>query len=127
MLVRQALAAVLAREADPGQVGVEQHALDLTVPADRGELCLVVIAVALPSQFLRTDLAQIAPDEGPGPLPEVLEALHLLRRLHSQRAHAAAPSRASTKAAIRCRWSAGVPARARLTVTRRRNRCRACS
>ena len=101
MLVRQALTAVGAREADAGQIGVEQHALDLTVPGDGGELRLVVIAVPLPAQLVRTDLPQVGPDEGPGPLPEVLEALHLFRRLHSQGAHAAAPSRASTKAAIR--------------------------
>src|SRR6202034_2879612 len=83
MLMRQALPAVLPREADTGQAGVEQHALNLAVSLDGGELGLVVVGVPLPTQLLGTHLAQVGPDKGPCPLPELLEALQLLRRLHS--------------------------------------------
>ena len=126
----QALATVGARDADAGQAAVEQHALELAVAGDRGPFGLFVATESLPPQLLQGDLPKGGPDVRPGPVPKALEILDVLgawRLLGGDRAHAATASRASSRAAIRWRWSAGVPITARSTVRRRRNRWRSCS
>src|SRR6516164_1181394 len=71
------------------------------------------------------DRAEVGPDPPASSIAEALDLLHPAGR-GSLNAHAAS-SRCATIVAMRWRWSAGVPYKARLTVTRRRNRCRSWS
>ena len=116
------LAAVLGGEADAGEARVEQHALQLALVGDRLQLLLVgEVGAQHPGGGLGVDRPEVGPDPVPGPEPEALDVLDVLDLLGG--GHAASSSgaslRSTSQAASRWRWSAGVPYRARSTVSRR--------
>ena len=108
------LTAVGTGEADAGQPGLEEHALDLPLPCDRGQLLLVVAVVAeRPDRGVRGEGGQVGARERTRPLPEGLEVLHLH---HPVPVHVLVPVHGrhaslffSVMSARRWRWSAGVP------------------
>ena len=64
MFGRESLAAVLGREADAGQIGVEEHALYVTFPGDRGQLRLIAPLIAQRADPVGgRGGSQIGPDE----------------------------------------------------------------
>jgi hypothetical protein len=98
----EALATVLPGKADTGQLGVEEHPLDLPLPGHPGQLLLVVALVAQrEGQAVGRDRLQVGADEGMGPQSEALEILVCF--VHR------ASSVDATTSAKRWRCSAGVP------------------
>ncbi len=120
----QTLPAVLAREAETCQPGVEERPLQLALVGDLRQL-LLLAGVKVPAHLLHGDLAEVGLEKLPHALAKALEVLQLTSLwylLGTNGTHAAASSRASMREAMCWRWVAGVPASARLAVKRRRKR-----
>ena len=84
----EALSAVGRRDADAGEAGIEQHALDLAIVGDLGELLLVGAVVAEnPGQAAGIDRLEVGADPASGP-----DGGSCRRPSSSVRAHAAVRS-----------------------------------
>ncbi len=96
MFSAQPLAAVLAREGDPGQAGIEHLALDRPVVLEVEALLLLAeVQQARTALLVGAEPAQVGPDPGAGPLPEILDGFE------SFGAHAGSFPAAATRLAVR--------------------------
>ncbi len=99
----EALPAVLAREGDARQAGIEQPALDLPVVLEIEPLLLLAEVQQRRAVLLvGAQPAQVGLDPGARPLPEILDGFKRF-------AHAESFPALTSRAARRCRCSGGVP------------------
>ena len=99
--------AVLLREAHAGEPAVEQHPLELAGAGDLGQLLFVALRGAeQPRDALGP--REVLRQPAPGPEPEVFDALDV-GGAHVQGLGFGGQAACARRAAMRWRWSVGVP------------------